>query len=547
MATRRWLHAQHARSVATSASAYTAVRPSRGHRAVRWLTVGGAAGGALYAVDQQNSHVISRSARVVTTGTAVLIDYRRHLKPFDRQHPEYKAQLKAFNLRTAEKLLHLCFQNGGIYTKLGQQLATFNHALPREFTDTLAQLQDQAKPVPFSVIAQAIENELGGSWQQHFQAFDHEPLAAASLAQVHHAVDAQGREVAVKVQYPHLQHQMRTDLVVVNAALAATEYFFPNVQVQWMFPEFQRALKSELDFANEKQNSRRIANYLRRNHAVHVPEVYGELSTGKLLTMEFIRGPKISQVDEIRKLGLDPAAAARVLCDVFGEMIFCHGFVHCDPHAGNLFVRRNPDPKAAVPEQIVLLDHGLYRQLDEDFRRTYCDLWRAMLLRDAPLLEECGRRLNAGPFARFLPLLFTYRFVNAAATGSIDAKMGTDERQQLAAELRKLQFSDITDFLSQLPRDMLFVFRTNNMVRALNKDLGGSTRDRFSSMGKYAAQGHASFYSSSSQHGGLGVRGTLVYWIDHANMLFHLRVIDWALGFVQWARGIPAPETHTVG
>lgn len=180
------------------------------------------------------------------TGAQVMIDYRRHLKGIERTASDYKEQLRGFNARTAQRLLDLCFQNGGIYTKFGQQLATFNHALPREYTDTLAQLQDQAKPVSFTDAMRTVECELKKPWQKLFPHIDETPIAAASLAQVHRATDEKGRDVAVKIQYPHLEQQIKADLVVMRFALQITEYFFPNLHIQWMFPEFEQALNAEV-------------------------------------------------------------------------------------------------------------------------------------------------------------------------------------------------------------------------------------------------------------------------------------------------------------
>ncbi|RQM17064.1 hypothetical protein DD237_001177 [Peronospora effusa] len=436
--------------------------------------------GGIYIGDETNGNIVSRSLRVFMTGSQVVWDHRLHFKGTEQDDPEYAFKLKSLNQRIAQRLLHLCFQNGGIYTKFGQQVATFNHGLPMEYTKTLAQLQDQAKPVSFEEVRQTIEVEMGRPWQQIFRELDETPIASASLAQVHHAVDHQGRDLAVKVQYQHLESQMKADIQVIKWAFQLIEYYFPDVQIQWLFPEFKSALLSELDFENEKYNSRRIADLFKHNNSVHVPIVYDELSTKRMMSMEFISAPKISEIDAIRKLGLDPPEVARSLCEVFSEMVFCHGFVHCDPHAGNIFVRRNPDPLVKRKEQLVLLDHGLYRELDTEFRKTYCDLWRAMLMRDSVLLDECGKKLNVGELAKYLPLLFTYRTMDHK--GRLDMAMSESERKKLSDDLKSMRFSNhhygkqVTDFLEQLPRDMLFVFRTNNMIRGLNKDLGGTTR-----------------------------------------------------------------------
>jgi aarF domain-containing kinase len=176
----------------------------------------------------------------------VVWDYRLHFKGTERDDPDYRPKLLELNQRIAQRLLHLCYQNGGIYTKFGQQLATFNHGLPKEYTETLAQLQDRAKPVAFDKVKKTLEAEMGRPWQDIFKEFDQSPIAAASLAQVHHAVGHDGRELAVKVQYPHLESQMKADIHVIKWAFQLTEYFFPDVQIQWLFPEFQRALLSEV-------------------------------------------------------------------------------------------------------------------------------------------------------------------------------------------------------------------------------------------------------------------------------------------------------------
>jgi aarF domain-containing kinase len=192
---------------------------------------------------------------VFSTGAQVVVDYRRNFRGTTREDPAYRDKLAALNQRVADLLLRLCFLNGGIYTKFGQQLATFNHGLPKEYTQTLAQLQDQARPVPFDVAKRTVEQELGGPWTDAFREFDHQPIAAASLAQVHRAVDHRGREVAVKVQYPHLAAQMRADMTVMRWAVQLTEYFFPDVQIQWMFPEFERALAAEVRAPHQRSHA----------------------------------------------------------------------------------------------------------------------------------------------------------------------------------------------------------------------------------------------------------------------------------------------------
>uniref|UniRef100_A0AAV1VDI3 ABC1 atypical kinase-like domain-containing protein n=1 Tax=Peronospora matthiolae TaxID=2874970 RepID=A0AAV1VDI3_9STRA len=261
--------------------------------------------------------------------------------------------------------------------------------------------------------------------------------------------------------------------------------------------------------------------------------------------MEFIDAPKIAQVEAMEELGPDPPKVAHLLCEVFSEMVFCHAFVHCDSHAGNIFVRRNPDPQVKRKEQLVLLDHGLYREFDRDFRKAYCDLWRAMLLRDSVLLDDCGRRLNIGEVTKYLPLLFTSRMINSK--GRPDAAMSQSERKRLSGDLKTMHVSSVTDFLEQLPRDMLFILRTDNMIRALNKDLGGSTRDRFYVMGTFAVSGHSTFYSGTAEAGKGGIWTSVSYWWDHLNLIVRFHVVDYVLAAIQYVRGESTAKIERVG
>ncbi|RHY08275.1 hypothetical protein DYB36_001548 [Aphanomyces astaci] len=408
-----------------------------------------------------SSRVPTRVGRVAKAGAETFVDFKRNVpvKPDDDTEDandftrtllrnEYKAALREYNLRTAERLLHVCKQNGGVFTKIGQQLASLNHALPVEYTSTLSVLQDRALPVSFEEAKAAVERELGGPLDKFFREFNTKPIAAASLAQVHHAITQDGNEVAVKIQYPQLAKTLASDLWTVRQAIYAVERIW-DINIRWIIPEIEQALEAE---------------------------VYDELSTTRVLTMEFIHGVKVTDLDSITQtLGLDPVDIAGKVSAMFAEMVFCSGFVHCDPHPGNLFVRRHPHRPSEVPcAQVVLLDHGLYRQLDDDFRRTFCRLWKALLLRDNKLLLECGDRFHVGPYAKFFPLIFTYRSMDSKTI--MGGQMSADEKLALRRDLKALQGTNVNEFFEHLPRDMLFVFRSTNLTRSLNKELGGNSR-----------------------------------------------------------------------
>jgi len=157
-----------------------------------------------------------RAAVTIGNSALVMADYRRNLHHMSGAEPEYKALKAAFDERTSARLLSVCLEHGGCYTKLGQHLSTFNHILPRQYTSRLSVLQNKAKARPFAVVRKTIEQELARPLEAVFRDVAAEPLAAASLAQVHRGTLLDGREVCVKVQYPHLKRQVEYDLFVLG-------------------------------------------------------------------------------------------------------------------------------------------------------------------------------------------------------------------------------------------------------------------------------------------------------------------------------------------
>ncbi len=312
------------------------------------------------------------------------------------------------------------------------------------YVPSCTELQDHAPTVPFAEVCQVICEDFGvASHTDLFDEFDEVPIASASLAQVHRAVistshasktelskDAAGeerkaekqeqkREVAVKIQYPRLKFQVDSDLAAMKVMLTALCYFFPDFEFRWLLPEFRVNLKRELNFTMEGRNAVRVRKLFkdqdRLDKDMYIPEVFFPFTSKRVLTMEFIHGCRVDDIKGLKARGLEPAAVARTVANVFGDMIYVHGFVHCDPHPGNLFVRRvdkveptptttHPRPHTAAPglippmspskAQLVVLDHGLYRELDESFRSSYCLLWKSLILRNRKGKQAITGTLN---------------------------------------------------------------------------------------------------------------------------------------------------------
>eukprot|EP00850_Spirogloea_muscicola_P006811 SM000033S12332 [mRNA] locus=s33:244821:247672:+ [translate_table: standard] len=236
--------------------------------------------------------------------------------------------------------------------------------VPEEITSTLVKLQDQdssaryegraidgrrrsparsdgvqAQPRPFASIDTVLKEDFGRSAKDLFADFEEQPIAAASLAQVHRATLKDGSKVAVKVQYPRLQHQFETDIATMATLSKAVAWLFPGYQFEWLVPEFSKNLSKELDFVQEAGNVERTARVFASKEELRMPMIYRDMSTKRVLTMEFMEGCRIDNVASLREQGLDLTQIADVLVEVFAEMIFCHGFVHSDPHPGNILVQ----------------------------------------------------------------------------------------------------------------------------------------------------------------------------------------------------------------
>lgn len=374
-----------------------------------------------------------------------------------------RLRLDAAHRRAATRILRLCRSNGGLFVKAGQHLASLNHALPPAYASTLAVLQDRAPHRPLDAVQRIFRAERGVTLEQWFSHFDPVPVAAASLAQVHRAVLlSTGEEVAVKVQYPGLDADVRSDLFAMRLVARLTRFFFPNIHVDWIVEEFRANIAQELDFVREAHNCESIGRLLAHRPDVAVPRVHWPYTSRRILTMEFMHGCKINDLPALRAANIDAGRVAHLLSEVFGEMIYCIGRVHCDPHPGNLLVRRlHPDRPHSTQPQLVLLDHGLYRELGGQFRLNYCQLWYGLVTRDAGLLQSACHGLGVERYCRLLPLIFTYRTWNSRA--ALGERMPAEDVAQLRSELGSVTVERFMEFLRVVPRDLLFVMRTNNL------------------------------------------------------------------------------------
>jgi len=247
---------------------------------------------------------------------------------------------------------------GPTFVKVGQFLSTRGDLLPAEYVAALARLQDKVEPFPFADVERIVAEELGARLSKAFAVFEDVPLAAASLGQVHRAELRDGRAVAVKVQRPDIEEQVKQDLEALGeiaAFLDAHTEIGRRQKFADIFEEFRRSLLRELDYRTEAKNLDRLATNMEQLERVLVPRPVADYVTARVLTMEFVQGRKVTAMSPMARLELDGAPLAEELCRAYLRQILVDGFFHADPHPGNVLITDDG--------RIALIDLGMTGQV----------------------------------------------------------------------------------------------------------------------------------------------------------------------------------------
>ena len=260
---------------------------------------------------------------------------------------------------------------GPTFIKLGQLLSTRADLLPPVYLEALARLQDNVDPFPFADVERIIQEELGVRLSKAFDAFNPEPLAAASLGQVHRATMRGGREVAVKVQRPNVRDQVMKDLEALDEVAALMQRFSATtrlVDVHGVLEEFRRTILSELDYCEEARNLVTLSHQLRDFTRILIPLPVEDYTTSRVLTMDFIDGAKITLVSPVEWTEVDGVALGEELFRAYLQQILVDGVFHADPHPGNVLL--TPD------HHLALVDLGMVGRLSTTMQER---LFRLML------------------------------------------------------------------------------------------------------------------------------------------------------------------------
>lgn len=357
--------------------------------------------------------------------------------------------------RGAARALDAASTLGGALIKASQFASSRPDLLPAPYIESLSTLQDSVPPERREAIQAAMTRELGRPAAQVFRETDPNPVAAASIAQVHRARLGDGREVAVKVQYPGVARRIDADLSALESVFEAVARLESGVRLQPIADYLRWTLPLELDFSRELRAMKELRTALRDREDVLVPEPIEELSTGRLLVMEYAPGIKVTDREALLEAGIDPREVARILNDLYADGLFRRGILHADPHPGNLLVQ-----KTGSGPRLVLLDHGLTTELEPSFVAALGGTVRAMRAGDLEgltgSLGEAG--LPVGPETDLDTLL---RLVGVLLGG---------EREESGLDLGRLGRS-LGASVGSIPPRLLLVGRAIALLDGITRQL----------------------------------------------------------------------------
>ena len=272
---------------------------------------------------------------------------------------------------------------GPTFVKFGQIMSTRTELLPPELIDQLKKLQDHAKPLPFSEVRGVMEKSCHNfnECENWFLNVDEQPVASASIAQVHSALMKNGTRVALKVQRPGIREIIETDLSILRSLAERVETVFPETRMYnpvGMVDDFSRQIVKELDFTRDARNADRMRRNFQNVPGIRFPVVYWEYSSEYMMVMEFVEGVRIDDREAIVSMGLDPHEIGVRGFHAYLKMIFEDGFYHGDPHPGNLLVTKGGD--------IVFLDFGIVGVLRPEKRQGFINLLYALVNDDVELM-----------------------------------------------------------------------------------------------------------------------------------------------------------------
>jgi ubiquinone biosynthesis protein len=367
-------------------------------------------------------------------------------------------------ISAAERVRLVLMDLGPSFVKLGQIASTRPDVLPVDWIVELKKLQDEVNPLPFEDIRRAVESSLGAPLEEIFETFEEEPLASASIAQVHRAIllhDEGNKEVVVKVQRPNIANTVARDLDILHTLAAFVERTISEAHIYQpaaLVAQFDGAITTELDFTLEAEHAKRFAqNFAGHPHAVF-PEIYKSASSKRVLTMEFLDGYKV--YDAISKHGFDGTVLAKAFTGILIKMIYEDGFFHADPHPGNILILGEPSkPK------IGLIDLGMVGRLSPELRNKTVDLMIAAVRNDHAGLADALYAI--GTPTKKVDMRAYRAEVSMLADKYLNRPLGEIDLARMLGDMVK----GATKYGLEIPADFLLVGKTLMTLEGVGKEI----------------------------------------------------------------------------
>jgi predicted unusual protein kinase regulating ubiquinone biosynthesis (AarF/ABC1/UbiB family) len=387
-------------------------------------------------------------------------------------------KLHAAHLRNARRIERTIIELQGLFIKVGQLISIMTNFLPEEFRRELEGLQDAVPPRPYSDIEARLLEEHGRPPAAVFEHLEEQPIASASIGQVHLARLTDGTKVAVKVQYPDIEEIVRRDLNTLRRIFRIIGWFVPYQGLEELYREIRAIILEELDYRAEAANAARIAANFEGRRDVAFPRVVEELSTARVLVTHFEAGCKITDRAGVKAAGLDRGQLARQVVEVYCQQIFTDGIYHADPHPGNLLVRPAPD---GGPPTVVFLDFGAVAEIPGNVRAGIVELIQGALVRDTRRIVDAMKQMgfvargaNEAMFEQVIEY-FHERFQEHISLDSLnlkDIKFDPQKGLESVADLRKMDIS-LRELSASfhVPKEIIVLERTLLLLMGLCTEL----------------------------------------------------------------------------
>lgn len=359
-----------------------------------------------------------------------------------------------------ERIRMVVEELGTTFIKLAQLLSNRPDILPDPLIQEFAKLQSNVPPFSTKTAVEIIEQELGKPINELFTYFDNRTIGAGSIGQVHRARLTRGEDVVVKVRRPDAEHKVRTDLRLMREFFKLTETYFYNLGILnplEIIDAFEESIRKELDYRNEALNSLRFRRIYAQESDFYIPKPYPELSTQKVLVVEFTHGCQIDNLQQLRDWGISSEKIAEKITDIYLKQIFEFGHFHADPHAGNIFIK--PD------KQVVLIDFGMTGKLSKQQKYDFANVALSIAQKNPKALASGLRRLATNGEVENMKIFESdlEALIDDYTTLSID-ETGVSV---LIGRLRRIAF----EYKLRIPGSVFVIFRALAILEGIGRKL----------------------------------------------------------------------------